>query len=107
MQPQGVVLLAFLGILWLTDMNRSNGAKNALAGVANVVSATLFIVMGIVDWQVAILVGVGSAVGGGLRSMIGRRLHARVLRAVLVVVALVAAIALLLSHLELGVERDL
>ena len=91
---QCVVLLALLGILWSTDLNRANGAKNALAGVANVISAMLFIVSGIVHWQIAILVGVGSAVGGWIGSRVGRRLPARVLRSILVIVALVAAAVL-------------
>lgn len=94
---QGVVLLALLGILWSTDLNRANGAKNVLAGVANVISAVLFIAMGIVDWQVAILVGVGSAIGGWIGSRIGRKLPAAILRAILVVVAVVAAIVLFLT----------
>lgn len=92
---QGVVLLALLGILWSTEMNRANGAKNVLAGVANVISAVLFIAMGTVDWPVAILVGIGSAIGGWIGSRVGRRLPARVLRGVLVAVALIAAVVLL------------
>lgn len=94
---QGVVLLALLGIMWSTEMNRANGAKNVLAGVANVISAVLFIAMGIVDWPVAILVGAGSAVGGWIGSRVGRRLPASVLRAILVLVALVAAVVLLVT----------
>ncbi len=94
---QGVILLALLGILWSTEMHRANGAKNVLAGVANVVSAVIFISSGRVDWQVALLVGVGSAVGGWVGSRVGRRLPAPVLRAVLVVVALTAATILFLT----------
>lgn len=94
---QGVVLLALLGILWSTDLNRANGAKNVLAGVANVISAVLFIAMGIVNWQIAVLVGVGSAIGGWIGSRIGRKLPASILRAILVVVAVVAAIVLFLT----------
>lgn len=94
---QGVVLLALLGILWSTDLNRSNGAKNVFAGVANVISAALFIALGIVDWPVAILVGVGSAIGGWIGSRVGRRLPAPVLRGVLVAVALIAAVVLFVT----------
>ena len=74
---QGVVLLALLGILWSTDMNRANGAKNVLAGIANIVSATIFISSGTVDWMIAILIGVGSAIGGWLGARIGlnRTMH--------------------------------
>ncbi|WP_105033316.1 sulfite exporter TauE/SafE family protein [Cryobacterium aureum] len=94
---QGVVLLALLGILWSTDMHRANGAKNVLAGMANLVSAIIFISSGTVDWVIAVLIGVGSAFGGWLGARIGRRLSAPVLRAILVIVALTAAVVLFLT----------
>ncbi len=94
---QGVVLISLLGIGWSTDLHRANGAKNVLAGTANVVSATVFVVGGIVDWQIAGLVAVGSALGGALGARLGRRIPPTVLRALIVTVALVAALALWLG----------
>lgn len=78
-------------------MNRANGAKNVLAGIANLVSATIFIASGTVDWTVAVLIGFGSALGGWIGARIGRRLPAPVLRTILVIVALTAAVALLIT----------
>ncbi len=94
---QGVVLLALLGILWSTDLHRANGAKNVLAGVANLVSAIIFVTSGTVDWRIALLIGVGSAAGGWLGARIGRRLPAPVLRTILVLVAVVAAVVLFVT----------
>ncbi|TFD25416.1 sulfite exporter TauE/SafE family protein [Cryobacterium lyxosi] len=94
---QGVVLLALLGILWSTDIHRANGAKNVLAGMANLVSAIIFISSGTVDWVIVLLIGVGSAFGGWIGARIGRRLSAPVLRTILVVVALTAATVLFLT----------
>jgi len=94
---QGVVLLALLGILWSTDLHRANGAKNVLAGVANLVSAIIFITSGTVDWRIALLIGVGSAAGGWLGARIGRRLPAPVLRTILVLVAVIAAVVLFVT----------
>ncbi|MCV2394007.1 sulfite exporter TauE/SafE family protein [Actinotalea sp. M2MS4P-6] len=91
---QGVVLISLLGIAWSTDLQRANGAKNVLAGTANVVGAVVFILGGLVDWRIAALVAVGSATGGALGARIGRRIPAPVLRAVIVVAALAAAAAL-------------
>ena len=89
---QGVVLLALLGMAWTTDLQRANGAKNVLAGVANLVSATVFVIGGVVDWRIAGLIAVGSAVGGVLGARVGRRIPAPVLRVLIVVVALAAAV---------------
>lgn len=94
---QGVVLLALLGILWSTDMHRANGAKNVLAGVANLVSAVIFISSGTVNWRIALLIGVGSATGGWLGARIGRKLSAPVLRTILVIAAVVAAVVLFVT----------
>ncbi|WP_024287820.1 sulfite exporter TauE/SafE family protein [Cellulomonas sp. KRMCY2] len=95
---QGVVLVALLGIAWTTDLQRANGAKNVLAGVANLVSATVFVVGGVVDWQLAALIAVGSAVGGVLGARVGRRIPAPVLRTLIVVVALAAAVAIAVNR---------
>lgn len=94
---QGVILLALLGILWSTDLNRANGAKNILTGVANLVAAAIFISSGTVNWMVALLIGLGSAAGGWLGARIGRRLPATVLRAILVIVALTSGVVLFIT----------
>lgn len=91
---QGVVLLALLGIGWTTDLHKANGAKNVLAGVANLVSATVFVLGGVVDWRIAGLIAVGSALGGVIGARVGRRLPAPLLRGLIVVVALTAAVVL-------------
>ncbi|MFA9429588.1 sulfite exporter TauE/SafE family protein [Egicoccus sp. AB-alg2] len=88
---QGVILLAVLGIFVAGGMPQVNGIKNVLAGVANLVSASLFIAIADVDWRVAGLVAIGATIGGGLGSRYGRRLPAGPLRALVVLVALVAA----------------
>ena len=94
---QGVILLALLGIAWSPDLHRANGAKVVLAGVANLVSATVFVISGLVDWRIAAALAVGSAVGGVLGAHVGRRIPAALLRTLIVVVGLVAAVALWVS----------
>jgi uncharacterized protein len=89
---QGVILLALLGVFVGGAMNEVNGIKNVLAGVANLVSALLFIAIAEVDWRVAGLVAVGATIGGGLGGRYGRRLPSGVLRALVVTIALVAAV---------------
>lgn len=89
---QGVILLAVLGIFIGGAMSEVNGIKNILAGVANLVSAILFVLVAEVDWRVAALVAVGATIGGGLGGRYGRRLPSDVLRALVVAVAFAAAV---------------
>lgn len=88
---QGVILLGLLGVALGGPMNDLNGIKNVLAGLANLVSAVLFVLVADVDWAVAAVVAAGAIVGGGLGGRYGRRLPSRALRALVVVVAVVAA----------------
>lgn len=88
---QGVILISLLGIAWSPDLQRANGAKNALGGTANLVAAVVFALSGHVDWRIAGLVAVGAALGGALGARVGRRIPAPVLRGIIVVAALSAA----------------
>jgi uncharacterized membrane protein YfcA len=94
---QGVILLALLGIFIADDLQRLNGVKNVLALIANGVAAVLFVFVADVAWLVVVLIAVGSVVGAQLGAQVGRRLPASALRAIIVVVGLVAAIKLLVS----------
>ncbi len=93
---QGVLLMAVMGIGIQETLQRLNGVKNVLAGIANTVAGILFVVVADVDWLVVLLIAIGSVVGGQLGATIGRRLPAAVLRAVIVVVGVAALVAFLL-----------
>ena len=87
---QGVLLMAILGIGVDDDLQRHNATKNVLALLVNGVAAVVFIAVADVDWAVAGLIAVGSVVGGQIGAGVGRRLPAGLLRAVIVVVGIVA-----------------
>jgi uncharacterized membrane protein YfcA len=103
---QGVLLMAILGIGIDESMQRHNATKNVLALVVNGIAALVFILLAFVDvpflpesasssvdWTAAGLIAVGSVVGGQLGATVGRRLPPNVLRAVIVVVGVVAVAA--------------
>ena len=94
---QGVILLALLGIFIAENVQRLNAVKNVLALIANGVAAVLFVFFADVAWEVVVLIAVGSVLGAQLGAQVGRRLPARALRALIVVVGLVAAIKLLVT----------
>ena len=92
---QGVLLMAILGIGVPDSLQRSNATKNVLALLVNGVAAVLFILVAHIDWTVAGLIALGSVVGGQIGATWGRRLPAAGLRAVIVVVGVVAVVSLL------------
>jgi uncharacterized membrane protein YfcA len=94
---QGVILLSLLGIFIADSLQRLNGVKNMLALIANGVAAILFVFSAHVVWEVSALLAVGSIVGGQTGAHIGRRLPVPALRALIVVVGVVAAVKLVLD----------
>ena len=60
----GILMLAVLGAMGLTNIHQMNGLKNLGALVINAVAAALFALSGIVRWPIAIAMAVGGLVGG-------------------------------------------
>ena len=94
---QGVLLMAFLGILVDEQLQRLNAVKNVLAGLVNLVAAFVFVAVSDVAWGAAAAIAVGSTIGGQLGGTYGRRLPPAALRVFIVVVGGAAAVRLLLT----------
>jgi uncharacterized membrane protein YfcA len=92
---QGILLIAILSLGLGEGLQRVNGVKNLLAGLANLVSGIVFAFAAPhVDWTAAGLLAVGSISGGILGARYGRRLEPNALRALIVVVGVVAVVRL-------------
>jgi uncharacterized membrane protein YfcA len=92
---QGVILLSLLGIFIADGLQRLNATKNALAVIANGVAAVVFVFAADVAWEAAALIAAGSIAGGQFGAHVGRRMPETLLRVVIVVVGLVAAVKLI------------
>jgi uncharacterized membrane protein YfcA len=90
---QGIAFLAALAASGVSSIHEANGSKNVLAGVANASAAVVFIIGGQVLWSAAAVLAASSLLGGWLGGRITRRLPAPALRALVIVIGLVAAIA--------------
>ncbi|MFI6586962.1 TSUP family transporter [Embleya sp. NPDC050493] len=94
---QGVLLLALLAIVLDEDLNLLNGLKNLLQALVNLVAAVLFAITAEVAWLPVLLLALGSVAGGRLGAVLGRRVPAPVLRALVVVIGTTVGIALLVT----------
>jgi uncharacterized membrane protein YfcA len=91
---QGVILLAALRFLIPDSLQRLNGLKNVMVGIANGVAAILFIIVAHVAWEAAALVAVGSITGAQVGAKYGRRVPDESLRWTVVTVGVIVAIVL-------------
>ncbi len=92
---QGVLLMGVLGIGVDEPLQRLNAVKNVLAAGVNSVAGLIFVLVADIDWRAAGLIAIGATIGGFIGATVGRRLPATVLRAIIVVVGVVALVALL------------
>jgi uncharacterized membrane protein YfcA len=96
---QGVILLAALRLMLADRLQRLNGLKNVLVGIANGVAALQFALFADVAWDAAALVAAGSIVGAALGARYGRRLPDAFLRRTVVTVGVFVATVLVVRLL--------
>jgi uncharacterized membrane protein YfcA len=91
---QGILLLAILTLALDEDLQRINALKVVLAGLVNLVAGIVFVFAAHVAWGAAGLIAAGSIIGGLVGARTGRRLPPQALRALIVVVGIVAIVRL-------------
>jgi uncharacterized membrane protein YfcA len=95
----GIMMLAALAVLGLTDIHEMNGLKNVLAILINGVAAVYFMAQGAVMWTDAILMAIASIVGGLGGAALANRLGRRMVRKAVIAIGAAASISLLLKFL--------
>ena len=95
----GILMLAVLGFLGLTDIHRMNGLKNWGGFCINVVAAALFAFSGLVDWVVALTMAAGAMAGGYFASRIAQKVPQVVVRRAIIGIGVAAGLWLLWAPL--------
>lgn len=90
----GILMLAALSILGLTDIHEMNGLKNFLALWINGVAAIYFIAARMVYWPDGAIMAVGAVAGGWGGAGVARRLGRRAVRWVVIAIGFGMAVAL-------------
>lgn len=88
----GIVMLAAFGLLGLTNVHQMNGLKNFLALLFNFVAIVTFASSGLIQWPFAIVMAVGSALGGHYAARYAQRTNQDVVRQFIGVIGIVSAI---------------
>ena len=69
----GMVILAALGLMGLTNIHQMNGLKNFFAMIFNFVAMIAFVAKGLVNWPIAVTMMIGSIIGGSIASRLAQR----------------------------------
>lgn len=93
----GILMLAALGFMGLTNIHRMNGLKNWGGLCMNGVAATMFACSSLVSWPVALAMAVGAISGGYLGSRMAQRVPQELVRGAVVAIGLVSGVLLLLT----------
>lgn len=94
----GILMLAVLGVMGLSDIHQMNGLKNIFGSVINGMAAVYFILVGLIDWPAASLMCVGSLIGGYGAAGLARKLGQKFVRRTVIVIGLAMTISLLIRQ---------
>jgi uncharacterized membrane protein YfcA len=93
----GILMLAELGFVGLTNIHQMNGLKNFGAAFINLTAAVTFVAAGLVFWRLAALMAVGSILGGWAGARLAQRIGQGPVRWVVVAVGLITGAATLFA----------
>jgi hypothetical protein len=92
---QGILMMSVLGLSVDDTLQRLNAVKVITTGLTNLVAGVVFVIAAHIAWDVAGLISAGSIIGGVVGARYGRRLSPNALRALIVIVGVVAIVRLL------------
>ena len=93
----GILMLAALGLIGMTDMHQMNGVKNVLAVFINGIAAIYFALASAVAWNDVLVMTAGTIIGGYLGARVARRFGRVFVRRAVVVIGIVMTVALFLK----------
>jgi len=94
----GIIMLAALGLLGVSDILHMNALKNAFAFCINAVAAGYFALHGNPSWPDALVLAIGAITGGWAGAGVARRVGRATVRRAVVVIGLAMAASLLLRR---------
>lgn len=95
----GILMLAALSILGLTDIHQMNGLKNLFALLINGVAALYFIWAKMVYWPDVVIMAAGAVAGGYLCAGLARRMGRNAVRRLVIGIGFSMAISLFVKRL--------
>ena len=90
----GILMLAALSILGLTDIHEMNSLKVVFGGSINGIAAAYFVFAGMVKWEYVLIMAVGAIAGGAGGAGAARKLGRTAVRRIVIAIGFGMAISL-------------
>ena len=90
----GILMLAAMSILGLTDIHQMNGLKNFFGGSINGIAAVYFIWADMVRWPFVVVMVIGAVLGGYGGAGVARKIGRTAVRRVVIAIGLGMAVSL-------------
>ncbi len=94
----GIVMLAVFGLMGMTNIHRMNGLKNFNGICFNGVAAATFAFKGLVNWPIALVMALGSSVGGYAMSGLAQRVPQAWVRGAVTLIGVASALWLFITR---------
>ena len=91
----GIMMLAALGLLGMSDINRANGIKNFLGICINSIAVLSFAITGLVIWPAASLMAGAALLGGYFGAHVAVRVPQVIIRRAIVIIGFVITFVML------------
>jgi hypothetical protein len=82
----GILMLESFSVMGMSDIHKMNGLKTIIATLINVIAFIYFAIRGLVDWPIAVVMGIGTVAGGFGGARLARRIDQRLLRIFIILV---------------------
>jgi len=82
----GILMLALLALMGMENINKMNAIKTVLSALINGIAVVPFAMAGIIAWDHAVLMAIGSSLGGYLSAHYAQRLNPILIRRFVMVV---------------------
>jgi uncharacterized membrane protein YfcA len=102
----GILMLATLGFMGLTNIHQMNGLKNWGGLCINFVAAVTFAIEGLVDWPIALAMALGATLGGYAGSRVAQRVSPDRVRQAIVAIGLASGLWLAYERYAHAAERS-
>lgn len=94
----GILMLALLAVMGMTNIHIMNGIKTVLATCINGIAVVAFVIAGAVAWPEALVMIVGAIIGGYGAAAIARQLDPLLVRRLVIIIGIVMTIVFFIRY---------